>query len=688
MTPDSAGYVQVLLPLRLDWAPYYSVPEGMQVRRGSRVRVKFAGREYSGVVLGTPSPQRPEGIKAILGIEGPEPLADISAQELDFWKFVAEYYLCTEGEVYRMAYPATATRQELLRAARKAKAEAAPPKKSSRKKAAAAEEALQGDEAPGGGKNVQLTAAQMTACGGIQAAFKAGKPALLQGVTGSGKTEIYIALAKETLASGRNVLMLVPEIALEKQLEDRIAEYFGPKLLTFHSGETAVHRAKVIEALRSRDTEGYFLLGTRSALFLPHCNLGLVIVDEEHDSSYKQQDPAPRYNGRDCAAVLALQHKARLLLGSATPSLESLYNVDSGRYSKVGLNEKYYGGSEPQTVIIDTSAERKKNGMVGSFSRKLIALIEGRLSKGEQVLLLRARRAYATAMQCSECGEIAKCPRCNVPLSYHKDSNTLECHYCGFREPLRPCAKCGGVLQGIGSGTQKIEEEAAALFPQARIARLDSDATPLQRAEIVKDFAEGRTDILVGTQILTKGLDFPDLTLVAAIGTDALLGRMDFRADEKAVQLLSQFRGRAGRRSGGGMLAIQTAQKEHPVFRMMEGGMSGSTLDENILAERKTFGFPPFCRMINVNIKDSNEARLEVLSRALMKEISETIPGAVGPYSPQIDKISNNFLKTIRLNLPRDKKTPAIKARLYGIIRKFEESRKWQGHTGIDVDPS
>ena len=678
---DGERYVQVLLPLRLDWAPFYSVPEGMQVERGSRVRVKFAGKEYSGVVLGEPAEQRPENIKVILEIEGPELLADISPQELDFWKFVSDYYLCTEGEVYRMAYPSTVTRQELRNAARKAKALAAPPKK--KKKASAEEpEAIPPAEDL---REVHLTSAQGKAASEIRKSFSDGKPALLQGVTGSGKTEIYIALAKEALDAGKNVLMLVPEIALEKQLEDRLASYFGSKLLTFHSGETIAHRAKVAEAVREGQ---YILLGTRSALFLPHKNLGLVIVDEEHDASYKQQDPAPRYNGRDCAAVLARQHKSHLLLGSATPSLEALYNARTGMYSRIILGEKYYGGAEPETVIIDTTEERKKNGMVGNFSRKLIDLIEKRLARGEQILLLRARRAYSTAMQCTECGEIVKCPRCNVPLSYHKDTDMLECHYCGFREPLQACQKCGGSLQGIGSGTQKIEEEAATLFPQARIARLDSDATPLQRAEIIKDFSEGRTDILVGTQILTKGLDFPKLTLVAAIGTDALLGRMDFRADEKAVQLLSQFRGRSGRRSEGGMLVVQTAQKDHPVYRMMEGGISQGSLDEGILGERQAFGFPPFSRMININLKDANEARLEVLSRALMKEISASIPGAVGPYSPQIDKISDNFLKTIRLNLPRDKKTPAIKSKLSGIIRKFEDGRKWQGHIGIDVDPA
>ena len=741
---ESGKYVQVMLPLKLDWAPYYRCSEGLEVHRGSRVRVSFAGRKYTGVALGEPVEERPEGIKNILPVEALEPVRDVREQELDFWAFLADYYLCTEGEAFRMAYPATIVKQEIQSARRrekeqaraeaesaekerrraenarliaegrkpryrkiaaedkaaeeKAKAEAA--KKAAEAKAEETEAANRTTEAKGEEANkaakerseieenlrsVSLSKAQKEAKELISKAFEKGKPVLLQGVTGSGKTEIYIALAKDTLAGGRNVLMLTPEIALEKQLEERMKEYFGSALLTFHSGETTAHRARMAEAVRNGK---YIMLGTRSALFLPHTNLGLVIVDEEHDSSYKQQDPAPRYSARDCAAIMARLHGAGLLLGSATPSLESLYNVQRGLYAKVRLDERYFGGDAPVCEIIDTTAERKKNGMVGSFSRKLTALVEGRLSKGEQVLLLRTRRGYSTSMQCTGCGEIVRCPRCNVPLSFHKESNALECHYCGFHEAPHRCHKCGGELSGIGSGTQKIEEEAAALFPDARIARLDSDATPSERARIIRDFASGKTNILVGTQILTKGLDFPKLTLVASIGTDSLLGLMDFRADERAVQVLSQLRGRAGRRGGGGLLAIQTAQSGHPVFRMMKGSMSEEEFYEGMLAERSAFGFPPFTRMVNINLEDINPARLEVLSAALFKIIRSIFPGAIGPYAPQVDRIAGKYLKTIRLNLPRDRETASLKGRLRKAIREFENERKWTGHILIDADPA
>lgn len=735
-----AKYVQVLLPLKLEWQPYYRCPHNLELRPGSRVRVSFAGKQYSGVVLSEPSENQPKGIKRILDIEGPEPLADISRQEMALWKFVAEYYMCTLGEVYKMAYPSASTRQELLNAARMQRRDASAKAKAEHLKerieklresigrreaicealrdgtkkrealgssiTAAKErlEALQSElvqlqQAAGEVKNTgdvsllfpTLSPAQEQAKTDINNAFKDGKTALLQGVTGSGKTEVYISLALDCLCRGRSVLMMVPEIALEKQLEDRLRSYFADSLLTFHSGETIVHRSEAAEIIRQEGNsrKPYIMLGTRSSIFLPHNNLGLVIVDEEHDGSYKQQDPAPRYNGRDCASVLARLHKANLLLGSATPSLEALFNARAGRYAKVLLKEKYYGGSEPQTVVIDTSAERKKNGMVGSFSRKLIELISGELSEGGQVLLLRSRRAYSTAMQCGECGEIVKCPRCNVPLNFHKESDMLVCHYCGFREGVRSCEKCGGELLGTGAGTQKIEEEAAALFPEARIARLDSDASASGRARIIKDFSQGRISILVGTQILAKGLDFPNATLVGAIGTDSLLGRMDFRADEKTVQLLSQLRGRTGRRRcRGGLLAIQTAQSRHPVYRMMGGEIEPEALEEAILSERRAFGFPPYTRMININLKDVSSPRLDILSKSLMQEISGIFPGAIGPYAPPVDKISDNYLMSIRLNLPRTGESLRLKEKLKNLIRSFEQKHKWTGHIAIDVDPA
>ena len=296
-------------------------------------------------------------------------------------------------------------------------------------------------------------------------------------------------------------------------------------------------------------------------MFLPHHDLGLIVVDEEHDTSYKQDAPAPRYNGRDTALMLARIMGAEVLLGTATPSLESLYNCRSGRMDKVDLNCRYFGSADADVEIVDTRAERRKHGMSGNFSFKLIAHINDALAHGGQVLILRGRRAYSPAVQCSACGDIPRCPHCNVPLSWHRQEGILLCHYCGWREPYTgKCRKCGGDLEPLGSGTQRIEEEASALFPDARVARLDGDTAMEagREEEIIRDFAKRSIDILIGTQILAKGFDFDGLSLVAVIQADSLLGQQDFRADERAVQLLEQFRGRSGRRGDKGLLVIQT----------------------------------------------------------------------------------------------------------------------------------
>ena len=400
---EKKRYIQVIVPLRLEWFPYYLLPEGMDVHRGSRIKVNFAGRPYSAVVINTdcPAPADPSKVKFA---DAPDNLPDITEAELKLWKFIADYYLCTIGEVYKIACPSVIVKKDqTARIARLhealedklAKAEAA--REGTKKKAALLEAArrikeqlaLLDDTLPWEPVQAKLSKAQTEALGAIRRSFIDGKPALLDGVTGSGKTEIYISLASETLAQGRNALILVPEIALSGQLEERLLAYFGPRLYTYHSAESAGSRSLVTDAVRKKP---YVVLGTRSAIFLPHKNLGLVVVDEEHDSAYKQ-DSTPRYNGRDCAAVLATIHGAKLLLGSATPSLETLFNCFNGKYARIVLRERYFGSKGSTVEIIDTQAEFKKNGMVGSFSRKLIAQIQKTLDKGGQVLVLRARRA-------------------------------------------------------------------------------------------------------------------------------------------------------------------------------------------------------------------------------------------------------------------------------------------------------
>ncbi|MBQ9184869.1 MAG: primosomal protein N' [Bacteroidales bacterium] len=691
-------YIKVVVPLRLDWEPYYLLSDGVEASRGSRVKVVFAGRPYSAVVWETGCPEPPEPGK-VRYINELEALPSISENELRLWKFIADYYLCTIGEVYKIACPLGLVRQD--RSAKLAKlkeslhdklSKAGSAREGTKKKAALLEAAeklkaqisLLDDTLPWEPVQTKLSKAQAEALGALRRAFLDGKPALLDGVTGSGKTEIYITLASEALSQGRNVLILVPEIALSGQLEARLQAYFGPRLYVYHSAETEVQRSIVTDAVRKKP---YVVLGTRSAIFLPHNNLGLVVVDEEHDGAYKQ-DSSPRYNGRDCAAVLASLHGARFLVGSATPSLETIFNCNTGKYARISITERYYGSAAAKVEIIDTTAEFRKNGMVGNFSRKLIAQIGKTLSGGGQVLILRARRAYSTSMQCTQCGEIVKCPRCNVPMSFHKDSGKLVCHYCGARKPSDACPSCGGELRGIGSGTQKIEEETARLFPSARVARLDGDTPGTARQEITESFGKGEIDILIGTQMLVKGFDFPGLKLVAAIGADSLIGLMDFRADEKAVQVLSQLRGRAGRREDAGMLMIQTSQSAHPVYRLLSGLASAVDFENELNAQRQAFGYPPFTRMIDLILQDSFDRRLDYLSLQLASRLKEAATGSVlGPFPPQIDKIAGKFIRIIRITLPRDGRLMAAKHTLRTLVSDFESFHKWSGHIAIDVDP-
>lgn len=757
-----------------------------QVRVGDRVRVNFAGKEYVGVVSMADAGKQAEEmgivdkVKPILGMaEGLEP---VTKEEIELWRQIAEYYLCTVGEVYKAAYPAqkvekevVQARQEALkvereeknrtkiadkikrleeRAEKKAELAAKSRKSESRERYLAEKEMLEGeigllvreltsmvgelcrttgsvtgygdsvtyhqDEEPIGGsiietsegteKEISLSAAQEEAYSKIKEIFAKGKPALLHGVTGSGKTEIYLKLAQETLAMGKNVLYLVPEIALSRQLEDRISETF-PELLVFHSGETMSRKREVATVLRHAgepaEGKGYVVLGTRSAIFLPHKNLGLVIVDEEHDTSYKQDSPAPRYNGRETAIMMAKIFGANVILGSATPSLESLYNCSVGRYGLVTLNKRFYDAADSDIEIIDTIAERRKNGMIGNFSRKLIEHIGKCLGEHRQVLILRERRAYSPIVQCQECGDIPKCRCCNVSLSLHRradGSERLVCHYCGrVYEYTGKCHKCGGELKPLGSGTQKIEEEASKLFPNARIARLDSDTAQSRKYETdtIRKFSNGEIDILIGTRMVAKGFDFSGLTLVAVLQADSILGQEDYRADERGLQLLEQFRGRCGRRGEKGLFVIQTSQPDHPVYQNIDGKIDDSGMMARFLGERKMFGYPPYSRVIGVIIKDYNQARADLLSRELAEAIrgalgaeagfaagGKTGPDVIGPYAPAVDKVSGQNIRQIRVLLPKDRSLARNKGILAATVERFEKERKYSGHIALDVDPA
>ena len=698
---EGTPFISVILPLKLEWEPCYALPEGMEVKVGSRVRVAFANKEYVGTVSGlNVTPQTEESrIKAVISVE--EGLPSVLSEEIRLWKAVADYYLCSVGEVYKAAYPALKLDQEEVEARGKERLEnrleglrdklVRARKDETRARYQAAIEALEarlrGESIAGAAiGSIDLSPIQEEAATKIRQAFKEGKTALLHGVTGSGKTEIYLKLAQETLAAGRSVLYLVPEIALSRQLEDRIATHF-PDVQVFHSGESAARRRNV--ATKVRESGNYLVLGTRSALFLPHHGLGLIIVDEEHDTSYKQDAPAPRYNGRETAIMLGVIQGAHVLLGSATPSLESLYNAETGRFSKIDLKERYHSGEDAEIRLIDTVAERRKRGMTGSFSRKLLAEINATLDAGEQVLVLRARRSYAPAVQCTECGGIPRCRHCHVPLSLHRNPDRLVCHYCGHAEPYTGhCPTCDGELQPLGAGTQKVEEELRELYPGRRIARLDSDTPDSEQAAIIRQFAQGEVDILVGTQVITKGFDFDGLSLVAVLQADSLMGQQDFRADERAFQLLEQFRGRSGRRGKPGRIVIQTREPEHPVYARLDGK------DEtDLLAERRLFGYPPYTRLIHIILKDNNEKRLDYLSKelrnALLAAFSDvdTPPAVIGPYAPAVDRIAGESVRQIRVTLARNKALTSLKKILEKTLLSFGKERKYTAHIAVDVDP-
>lgn len=729
---DKTVYIQVILPLKLDWVPFYRVPESLEVRRGDKVRVIFARKEYVGVVFsagGTlPEELSASKVQPIVRLESG--FERVSAEELGLWEDVASYYLCTIGEVFKTAWPAErALREEIRERARQRAAERYSRKLSlqekkyerlegfaSKKREAygkkttesgrekllpalekaekAAADALRVLEelrsmsesektsSPLPEDTIVLSKAQESACAAIR---KSAKPALLQGVTGSGKTEIYSKLALETLAAGRNVLYLVPEIALSRQLESRLSAIFGERLLIFHSHETQARRGHA--AAKTAEGDGYIVLGTRSSLFLPHRNLGLIIVDEEHDRSYKQDSPAPRYSGRDVALFLARRFSSRIVLGSATPSFESLFNCAKGKFTHVVLSEKYYHGEEAEVEIIDTVAERKKRGMVGSFSRKLIEALTRTLGEGGQAIILRNRRAYSPALQCSECGAIVKCPSCNVTLSYHKSSGRLTCHSCGRSWPYDGvCHECGGALTGLGSGTEKIEEELEALFPEASTARLDSDVAARKGAEeeIIREFAEGRTDLLVGTQIITKGFDFPGLRLVAVIDADGMLGVEDFRADERAYDTLQQLRGRASRREAKGRIIIQTRQGTHPVFSRLAG--TGAEEQAMMMEERKDFGYPPFTRLIHIEVRSKTEDGARRGAQELCGRLEECGLKPVGPYAPAAGRVDGMYAMALRLSLPRTSRLEKMKEDLRAAVCGFERNNPSVG-VAIDVDP-
>nr|WP_232541265.1 primosomal protein N' [Spirosoma endbachense] len=515
------------------------------------------------------------------------------------------------------------------------------------------------DNSPASSVEIKLTDAQRTASQQIMAQFESQNIVLFHGITGSGKTEVYIDLIQQAIGSGSQVLYLLPEIALTTQIVVRLQRVFGDKMGIYHSKFSDNERVEVWKGVVSGQYQ--FVVGVRSAVFLPFDNLGLIIVDEEHETSYKQHDPAPRYHARDVAIMLAHWQQAKVLLGSATPSLETYYQARQGRYGLVELFQRFGEATLPNIVLVDTRQEKKQKTMKNEFSSALLYALEMNIERKEQSILFQNRRGYSPYMQCEDCDWTAECPNCAVSLTYHQRDAELRCHYCGHKEEVpRVCPTCGSTkVRTIGFGTEKLEDQLQIYFPGSRILRMDLDTTRAKNAyqQIIQEFEGGQVDMLVGTQMITKGLDFDNVSLVGIFDADRLIRFPDFRATERAFQMLTQVSGRAGRRAGRqGTVLIQTGNPQQTILqKIIENDYKG-LYDEEI-QERQDFNYPPFSRLIKLTVRHPDRAISQQAAERLAAELTDALGSSrvLGPEEPLVERIRNQFLFDILIKLERDK---------------------------------
>ena len=536
-----------------------------------------------------------------------------------------------------------------------------------------------------------LSESQQNALTEVKAEFEQKDVVLLHGVTSSGKTQIYIRLIEDMVNSGKQVLYLLPEIALTTHIIERLRQYFGSSIGVYHSKFNDNERVEVWQKVLNHEYK--VVLGARSSVFLPFNDLGLIIVDEEHETSYKQFDPAPRYNARDAAIYLANMYRGKVLLGSATPSFETYYNALLHKYGLVELAERFGGVELPKTEVVSITEETKKKTMQSHFTSVLMDDIKKALANKEQVILFQNRRGYAPLLICKVCAYTPKCINCDVSLTYHKSSGKLHCHYCGYKEDAPSiCPACGSThLEYKGFGTEKIEDELSMLLPEARIKRMDLDTTRSKNSlqNILNDLEEKKIDILVGTQMVAKGLDFSDITVIGIINADSLLKYPDYRANERSFQMLAQVSGRAGRRGKQGKVVIQTYDPNHRVIRqVIENDYQDLYLTE--MEERRSFKYPPFYRIINLDIKHKNADILynqaEYLAAELRKNFGDRV---IGPEIPLISRIRNYYIKSIMLKFEKDGiSINRVKAVIRDIITQFQTTKLSKGSIiQADVDP-
>ncbi|MGB5555361.1 MAG: primosomal protein N' [Flavobacteriaceae bacterium] len=521
----------------------------------------------------------------------------------------------------------------------------------------------------------QLNEYQQNALNDILLGFQDKKVTLLHGVTSSGKTEVYVDLIDKCIQSGKQALYLLPEIALTTQLIARLQEYFGEKVSVYHSKYSINERVEVWNNVLTKKTKAQIVIGARSALFLPYSDLGLIIVDEEHEGSFKQFDPAPRYHARDAAIVLAKMHDANILLGSATPSIESFYNVQQGKYAYARIERRFGNVLMPDMQLVDLKEQTRKRRMKGHFSERLLEEISESLENNEQVILFQNRRGYAPIVECTTCGHSPQCPNCDVSLTYHQYKKQLRCHYCGHHMALlESCLACGSpTLDTKGFGTEQVEQELNELLPDAKVGRMDLDTTRGKHGyeKIITAFEQQKLDILVGTQMLTKGLDFRNVALVGIMNADALLNFPDYRAHERSYQLLTQVSGRAGRTQKRGKVIIQSYNPYHQILKQVTTGDYLGMYKEQIY-EREQFHYPPTNRIIKITFKHKEYSRLNDAADWFAKSLRNVLGSAVlGPEYPPVARIRNQFLKHVIVKMQLDASIITTKLKIKRIEQSF-----------------
>ncbi|SKC55465.1 replication restart helicase PriA [Ohtaekwangia koreensis] len=539
---------------------------------------------------------------------------------------------------------------------------------------------------------ILLSEEQERAQAAIFKSFESHTVALLHGITGSGKTEIYINLIRKALDSNTQVLYLLPEIALTTQIVHRLKKVFGSAMGIYHSKFSDAERVEVWNGVLQGKFN--FIVGVRSSIFLPFDNLGLIIVDEEHDSSYKQQDPAPRYNARDVALMMAQMHHAKVLLGSATPSIESYYQTQQGKYGLIELNKRFGDAQLPQVMLADMGRERKQKTVKGEFSGLLLKKIDEALKLKEQVIIFQNRRGYSPMVNCEDCGWVPKCVNCAVSLTYHQFRNALVCHYCGYKESLpQQCPTCTSTrIKTVGYGTEKLEEELSLHFAEAQVQRMDLDTTRSKNGyeTIIDQFERGETNILVGTQMVTKGLDFDHVSLVGIFNADRMIHFPDFRSYERAFQLITQVSGRAGRRDKPGLVVIQTSGPDHPLLKTILKHNYKDFFNTE-LADRQLHDYPPFTRLIEITVKHTDKKICKAASETLADQLKQNLSyiRILGPGEPAISKIRNQFLMNILLKVPRGKFDLAnIKKTIVTLSTQLVTEKEFRSvRVMADVDP-